>query len=184
MYEYPLISQQEFYQGDIIGDYPFLNLGQAKPLVISGEGFTDGGGEVDATTGKVSVGVDTRRVMIISQTCDAQRRENVIISPIYTLNEYIAASSPNADKLRTLRAGKIYYWFYLPAYQDIIEESFVDLQQVTYVPRAYVERYIEGRILSLSDLGRHRLSWSVAGFLGRPIELGQDNIAHNSDSYP
>ena len=169
MYTFPLISQTEFYQGDIIGSYPFMNLTKLKPLTVSESEIVEGEGAPNAATQKVSVAVDPRNVMVISQTCDAQRRENLIICPIYTMAEYIAASSPNGDKLRTLRDGKIYYWLYLPAYQSILEESFVDLQQLIYVPRPQLEAYRSARILSLNDLGRHRLGWSMAAFLGRPL---------------
>ena len=165
MYTSPLVSQSEFYQGDIIEDYPFLNLGQVQPLTVSDSGIAESEGEVDAETAKVSVRIDGRRVMIISQTCDAQRRENLLISPIYGINEY----SMNADTLRNLRSGKVYYWLYLPAYQSIIEESFVDLQQLMYVPRSKIEEYKTSRILSLSDLGRHHLAWSITNFIGRPF---------------
>lgn len=163
-------GQSDYFQGDIVEDFPLLNLGTAQDLTVSNS-YTINSTYPDRNSTHAAVQIVKRKVMIISQTCDAQRRDNIIVCPIIDLAEYISSNSPNADKLRSIRSGKIYYWFYLGALEEKIDECFVDLQQFIHMPRADFERLAEShRILSLSDFGRHKLAWSLSSFFGRPAE--------------
>jgi len=169
MYIVPSASSQTPYQGDIINDFPFFNIASVKSLSIKDRNIAHIEDGINTATRNVLIEANLRKIMLISQTCDAQRRENVIICPVYTVAEYMTSNNPNKDKLDALRNGKNYYWFYLPAYETVFVESFVDFQQFTYLPKELYEQFQASRLLQLDDLGRHRLAWSISTYFGRPL---------------
>lgn len=164
------ISKDIFYQGDIIADFPFYIFENGQPIKKNEAGHF----ELDETTeecNRTLFAVEAKKqpVMILSQSCDIQRRNNVIICPVYDLKEFISDNTINTDRAKSIRDRKIYYWFYLPEYEKV-PESLADLQTMIYVSRAEIEKYLPKRIMSLSDLGRHHLGWSLATYFGRPVE--------------
>lgn len=162
------IDRTAFYQGDIISDFPFYIFENVLALRRTDAGHYEVGEHATTETEMVfGVGAKVQNVMILSQTCDAQRRSNVILCPVYQLNEFTIDNTINVDRLRAIRERRINYWFYLPAF-DTLQESIADLQAMIYVPRETIERFLPSKTLALSDLGRHHLSWSLATFFGRP----------------
>jgi hypothetical protein len=165
------VDPNTLYQGDIISEFPFFIFENSKSIRKSGTNSF----ETDETTneeGRSLFAIEAKKqlVLILSQTCDIQRRSNIIICPIYDLNEFIRDNTINADRARDIRSRKIQYWFYLPR-NSTINESIADFQTMIYVPRSVISEYINKRILTLSSLGRHHLSWSLATYFGRPIEI-------------
>lgn len=106
-------------------------------------------------------------VMAISQTCDAQRRESIILAPIFSFS-YMREKGLTEWKLNEVRGRKLNYWFYLPELSGVLGESLVDFQLIRYFSRETVEAYKTIKTVSLSDWGRHHLSWALSNFFGRP----------------
>ncbi|MBX9906390.1 hypothetical protein K2X96_00660 [Patescibacteria group bacterium] len=162
--EQGLLDPTTLYQGDLIEDFPFHDL-DSHSSVVRNESGTLVEQATEDQNYLALIETKKRTVMILSQTCDIQRRTHVIVCPIFDLQEYSRTIS--RDKVEALKKRTINYLFYLPAHGNF-QESFADLQQIHYVPLETMNSYKDKRVLSLSDLGRHHLSWSLASLFGRP----------------
>jgi len=154
------------YQGDILEDFPFYILDKPQPVKKEEDGSFSMEQQTTTTDLQV-VGSKTQRVILLSQTCDLQRRNNVMICPVHELAQFIEDNTLNADSVKSIRDRKNYYFFYLPAFNGL-PESIADLQTIIYVPRAVITAHILNRIVPMSDLGRHHLGWSLANLFSRP----------------
>ena len=150
------LSTEILYQGDLIKDFPFLIFDKEEPI----ENFTQ-----DGET-KLNINAKLSLVMILSQTCDVQRRKNIIICPVYKVKDF-EFSKDELIKIKKRRTG---YWFYLPEIEGVLEESIADFQTIFYASRKLIENYKSNKIATLSDWGRHHLGWALSGYFGRPIE--------------
>lgn len=159
------------YQGDIIDGLPFYILGDVKSVIQNDQGYYIEQASIIANNDVTLhiVEAKKRRVMVLSQTCDAQRRENIIICPVYTLSELVETGAIGKGKLESVRGRKVNYWFYLPPEGDF-PESIADFQTMLFVPRLSMDSFIDKKIISLNDFGRHHLAWGLAGYFGRPTE--------------
>jgi hypothetical protein len=164
------VNGDTLYQGDIISDFHFHILENGVAVKKDETGGVHMATDADNNDAALLM-IETKKtpVMILSQSCDIQRRNNVIICPVYNLATFVSDNTINSDTLRSIRGRKIYYWFYLPAFGSI-QESIADLQTMVYIPRSIVEKYLPKRIASLNDLGRHHLGWTLANYFGRPAE--------------
>jgi hypothetical protein len=163
------VDSNTLYQGDVISDFQFHILESGQPIKRNETNHFELSEKADEQSTLLAIESKKITVMILSQSCDIQRRNNVIICPVYNLNEFVTDKAVNADRLRSIRERKIYYWFYLPGFNNL-PESIADLQTMIYVPRTALEKHLSKRILSLSNLGRHHLGWTLANYFGRPIE--------------
>lgn len=162
------------YQGDVLKNFPFfifqndlrgLKQSDKKGVFELKEQETFENGEaVLAISSKLNY------IIILSQTCDLQERENVIIAPVYSIKEYEDNGTLKGGKAGLIKKRKINYWFYLPEIEGVFEGSFADFQTMYYVPRKILENYKKNKILTLSDWGRHHLGWALSNYFGRPIE--------------
>lgn len=150
------LNYEFLYQGDLIKDFPFLIF--EKDTLI-------GKFETDIET-KLEVRARLGLIMIISQTCDIQHRENVIVCPVYKMQDF----SFNKDEAESIRKRKTGYWFYLPKLENILDESIADFQTIYYVPRDFLNQSKLNKIITLTDWGRHHLGWALSNHFGRPIE--------------
>jgi len=150
------LNYEIFYQGDLIKDFPFFIFDEHINLenVIS------------KTEAKIEINAKLNTIIILSQTCDIQRRKNAIICPVYKMDEF----SFNSDDTDSIKKRKTGYWFYLPPLDGVIEESIADFQTIYYVPRAVIDNYKKNKIVTMSDWGRHHLSWALNNYFGRPVE--------------
>jgi hypothetical protein len=165
------VDPNTLFQGDIITDFPFFLLEKGLSMKKTSTGYSKSDNvEVDGS-GNSLFAVESKKqtVMILSQTCDLQRRSNAIICPVYDLQTFVSDQTLNTGRLQSIRDRKIYYWFYLPQFQSL-SESIADLQTMIYVPRTEIQKYLPKRTTTLSDLGRHHLGWSLANYFGRPAE--------------
>ena len=115
--------------------------------------------------------------IIITQSCDIQRREFISVCPVYEVSNIIEKLSKDGSSqnkidsfLGTLRKQEINYYFYLPAYKTDsvnIEESYVDLQLVNNLPSGNISLY--RRYISLTDQGRHWLGYKLSTLFSRPF---------------
>jgi len=169
MYAVNPIDNSTFYQGDIIDDFPFYLFENAQLIKKNEVGFFEPDNLSEMGNSLLAIETKKQKVMILSQTCDAQRRTNLIICPVYKLDQFLVDNTINTARARSIRERKVYYWFYLPE-SDLLSESLADFQTMIFVSRNKVEKYLSSKIVSLSDLGRHHLSWSLATYFGRPEE--------------
>lgn len=181
---YVPISSNEIYQGDIISNFSFIVSPLGEPITIQ----TDAGNLKQIQLSKIQhpykEGKETLLVnsfladgMIVSQTCDIQRRKYISICPVHRLTKIIKDLTNDGwvekqikNFVDTLRKQNVNYYFFLP--QGIvdgtsIEESYVDLQMINSFPTANIERY--ARVLALSDKGRHWLDFKLISLFGRPF---------------
>jgi hypothetical protein len=150
------LNQEVFYQGDLIKSFPFLILDkEIKPSDLGEDG-----------EGKIEIKAKLGLVMVLSQTCDVQRRENIIVCPVYRLQDF----SFKKDEVESIKKRKTGYWFYLPKLDGIIEESIADFQTIYYVSRGTLDVYKQNKISTLTDWGRHHLGYALSNYFGRPIE--------------
>jgi len=118
----------------------------------------------------------TRRVvMVITQTCDLERRNSVQVAPVYP------ARSLSESKQASLEKNEVNYLFYLPmSGHDLTEKSFADLSQITSVHNSYMR---EAKLAKrLSNEGRARLQMHLAKFHGRPFGFSkEDKVSQGGD---
>jgi hypothetical protein len=144
------------YQGDLIKDFPFLIL---KKETFSGK--FDSHEEV-----RLEVPAKLNTIMVLSQTCDVQNRENVLVCPVYEIQGF----GFNKDEVESIKKRRTGYWFYLPKLEGILEDSVADFQTVYYVPKDFLNSCKLSKFVTLSDWGRHHLCWALSNYFGRPIE--------------
>lgn len=101
-------------------------------------------------------------VMLLSQSCDAQRRERLAVSRISPISDLSPANAGN------LRKNSINYLFHLPAIVGVLDESFVDFTRIQSVDRVAVDKFLGHRVAALTDYGRHKLSWALSQYFSRP----------------
>lgn len=166
-----------FYQGDIIDDFPFFIFTDTYNLLE--RVGSDGQYEIRKTSLLpkqpeiiTALPIRPHRAILLSQTCDIQSTPTVIIAPVYSLAELTADGRLSANNVNLVRKrrGAMKEWFYLPALDGVIEESFVDFSTLHYFPKTLMAPHLEKRVVGLSDWGRHLLDWALGDYLGRPIE--------------
>ncbi len=162
------LNQTILLQGDIVVDFPFPFFEESLEFLK-----TDTEGKLASTTDipfstssdeVIKAYAKQIKVMMISQTCDIQRRERISICPVLPI------SVVPSKHLDNLRKRKINYWFYLPSLDGRIEESIADLQGIISLPRKLILGYLHNKRITLSHWGRHHLCWALQGYFGRPIE--------------
>lgn len=106
-------------------------------------------------------GVRTK-VILLSQTCDIQNRDFVVVAPVFDLKKV-----QNENRKKAIRDGKINYRFYLPASDGSFCESYVDFSLLSSVKASLIN--VSNRILSLSDTYRPHLVWGLNRYFCRPF---------------
>lgn len=148
------------YQGDIVKKFPFFVMsGVESELDLLEEG----------TEREVLVKAILSDVIILSQSCDIQRRQYVIVAPILKVKDLEGNETLKHDEIAAIRNRKINYWFYLPELPGILDESVCNLQTIYYISRSLLENHRNSKCVSLSDWGRHHLGWALSNYFGRPI---------------
>jgi hypothetical protein len=162
------------YQGDVLKDFPFFIFQEDLRGLKQSEkkGFYEVKEKETFEDNEAILAVNSKlnHVIILSQTCDLQERENVIIAPIYSIREFEDNGVLTGGKSGLIKKRKINYWFYLPEVEGLLGSSFADFQTMHYVPKKMLENYKKNKILTLSDWGRHHLGWALSNYFGRPIE--------------
>ncbi len=154
------IDKTIFYQGDVIKNFPFFVLSELEEKVAAIK---------EAGEGTIEIKSKLVDVMILSQTCDIQRRDQVIVAPIASMASGVESGELKANILDNIRGRKINFLFYLPESPDLIPESYCNLQLIYYVSPALLNSFADNKAVTLSDWGRHHLSWALSNYFGRPI---------------
>lgn len=146
---YSDLKDVRFFQGDIFKDTPFFIIPNDNEPAVQVENLT---------------------IMILSQTCDIQREERdfIIAAKVVEMQKLKDDSGAKETFIQGLRNRSVKYFFYLPPDNDLWPESYVDFQQIVYLPKKFLKD--NNRVKSLSDLGRHWLLYQIADYFGRPIK--------------
>ena len=178
---YASIHPTIVHQGDILSDCFFTALDSDTKIVetsLSGTEIKESPDSVlfSSESKKLVTNFKKSLGIVITQTCDIQRRDFIQICPVFSLESLKTEISKSWDANRVnnhlgqLKNGKLGYYFYLPevTLDDYhLDESCIDLQLVTSVRRESILNY--PRLVALSDVGRHWLSFSLMSYYGRPF---------------
>lgn len=148
--------RNDWHQGDIIDRFPFT---------VS---------DLNPQNASRSVRLSDFPAIIITQTCDLQRRNFTQVCPIFDfafLKAQLIAEGKTEQgaegAIDSIRKGKTEYRFYLPADSVYnINEGFVDLNLVCSIPRQQVQQL--NRIASLQDHPRQVLAYFVSNLYVKP----------------
>lgn len=167
------ITRETLFQGDVIDGFPVFIF---KTPLTQVARTTEGGTTFEIQQGAMNdsslllTESKLGRVMILSQTCDIEHRENIIVAPVYEIEALKDQGVLNTDTIKNIKKRKVYYWFYLPSYGGIINDSIADFQGMFYLPKEHVIQYVTSKIVTINDLGRHHLGWALSNFFGRPVD--------------
>jgi hypothetical protein len=121
---------------------------------------------------------ERRMVSIISQTCDVSESDFIVVSPIYTIDEYVETLKQRGEKANAISSNVGYIKsrkslldkFYLTSLEIMPEtskECYIDLRQINTISKKLCP--LHSRIASLSHWGRHVLNYQLTWVYGRPI---------------
>lgn len=121
---------------------------------------------------------EKRPITIVSQTCDISDNDFLVVSPIYTIEEYIQelnqkgeTSNKISSNVGYIKSRKgLFDRFYLENLEitkGISKECFVDLRKVNTLNKGLIT--IGDRIASLSHWGRQVLNYQLMWVYGRPV---------------
>jgi hypothetical protein len=145
----------EWYQGDIVSSFPFIltDLGKAE---------------------KSSPVLFEKPALVISQTCDLQRRPFVQVCPIHDFEQLkrdlitAGKKEEGADSfIASIRGRKVNYYFYLSSDESLgIKEGYADIGFISTVAR---QELIElPRIATLNAYPRQILAYQTGNLFLRP----------------
>ncbi len=181
---YAVLPSTTHYQGDILLNYNFITPPIGKPYVFKENGTSSSVVALDSLQApyavdnkeKLIVNSFLANAMIITQTCDLQRRDFISVCPVFpftTIKNKLAENSWGEQRINSfitdIKSQKVNYYFYLPPYSlDTIQvpESYVDLQVINAMPLANLSSY--SKIISLSDKGIHWLGFKLSFLFARP----------------
>jgi hypothetical protein len=116
-----------------------------------------------------------RSIIIITQTCDLERRNFVQVAPVYP------ARNLGESKQASLQKNEINYLFFLPMEDLVPENSFADLSQITSVHKSYLS---QGNLQKrLSNEGRARLQTHLSNLHGRPFGFSVADVVPEEGDY-
>lgn len=182
---YADISPDAIYQGDIIVNFNFIVPPLGEPTSLQQTKDSLNKVPLSKLTNAYSRGSESLIVnsfrtngMIITQTCDIQRRKYISLCPVHpmiNIENELAEEGFGKKRIRdfidTLQKQKINYYFYLPEItvnKVKLEEGYADLQVINSVPTQNISNY--QRLVTLSDKGRHWLDYKLMNLFGRPFE--------------
>jgi hypothetical protein len=117
-----------------------------------------------------------RAIIVITQTCDLERRNYVQVAPVYP------ARTLSASKQASLEKNEINYLFFLPMAEAAVpEKCFADLSQITSVHKSYmIQANLKKR---LSNEGRARLQMHLSTFHGRPFGFSAEDVVQQDGEH-
>ncbi len=183
MYSDP--SPDAIYQGDIVLNFSFIVPPLGESIIIQSSGNSLIKTPISSVSSPYSSGSENLLVnsfrasgMIITQTCDIQRRKYISLCPVHPFNDIReeltqeGLEEKRIEKfIESIKQQRINYYFYLPPAilnEVRIEESYVDLQVINSAPRENISNY--QRLITLSDKGRHWLDYKLINLFGRPFD--------------
>lgn len=172
---YDEIDSKIILQGDIIEDFCFITHPVGKLSFVSNSPNIIPAPEKGIYGEPMVLGRPKKsRAIVISHSCDIQRREFVQVCPVFELSKMNdlseeAKQKTNLDKfLESVRGQKTFYYLFLPA-SNFFPESYVDLTMINSAPRTILNNHT--RVLTLSPSGRHLLGYKLMNLYLRPQAL-------------
>ncbi len=164
-----LINKDIIFQGDIFYPINFYIGNNLENIENVSEGSN------------LFIGI--RPAIIVSQTCDIDKSYSVLLSPIYTFEEYVASEelkdpekggSKALSRMEQIKARNgCFEKFYLGNINielpngSLFSDCFADLRIINPIKKELISP--PNKFLSLSDWGRHVLNYQLNWLLGRPI---------------
>lgn len=147
---------EEWYQGDILASFPF---------VVS---------DLTSTNSGKSLKLFDKPAIIISQTCDIQRKDFVQVCPVHDFDHLKSQlmrdgkSEQSADDaLDSVRRGNTEARFYLPQEPSFgMKEGYADLNFICTVSRKQLMQL--NRIVTLNDHPRQVFAYFVSNLFLKP----------------
>lgn len=146
------------FQGDIFSeiDFFFTTIDTGKPKQVS----------------------EKRLIAVVSQTCDVSDNDFLIVSPIYTIEEYIQELNQKGETSNKISSNvgyiksrkSVFDRFYLESLKitkGVSKECFIDLRRANTVNKGLIA--VSNRIASLSHWGRQILNYQLMWVYGRPV---------------
>lgn len=128
-------TQQNILQGDIFKNIEFITYNvDGKPIKLKGD------------------------IMVISNTCDISRNENILFIPFIPLEKLTRKINEN-----DLKKNVIYNFFYIKE----IENKILDFDRIIHLPRKQLEKIKENRKFSLTQYGFYMLLIKLSVYLMR-----------------
>ena len=164
LYENP---REQLSQGDILGllphiflENPLLALNKETETIFRATGepylqFDDKKGQLIAAMCKRS------KAMLLTHDCEVDKSQVTrwLVCPVVPI---VRLGKDTRDRARK---NRIYSMLYLPKHRDVLEESFVDFNQVTTLNAGVIGA--AKRLTSLSDNGRRALYAQFVRWLTR-----------------
>lgn len=153
------LQKDIIFQGDIFSEFNFY-----IPVHSS---------EVDSAKPAESFYFEKRMMAVISQTCDIPKSHYLLISPIYTIEEYFESEKiDNPQKAKSgmnlIKSRKgLLSRFYLEGIESKHKECFIDLRVVNTINKNLIKP--ADKIASLSHWGRQVLNHHLMWLFGRPV---------------
>lgn len=146
--------QDEWFQGDILSDFPFI--------------------ATDLSSRTSSTELFRKQALIITQTCDLQRRHFIQLCPIHNFDDLKkdlvdgGKSEKGAESfIDSIRNRTVNYYFYLKADAVLgIKEGYADLNFISTIPRTQLLTL--NRITSLATYPRQVLAYQSGNLFLRP----------------
>lgn len=172
---YAALDPESLLQGDIFAGHYFIIPPTNHPQLIQGQDILSG----EDNMSFVKVRAFYSKFIVISQTCDLQRREFVSICPVYPMSKQVSIlenkglnSKDKKKYLEMLEEQRNNHFMHLPANEatetiPAFEASYIDFQTINSIPRSLLKQ--NERIIGLSDRGRHWLGHKLSVLFGRPF---------------
>ena len=151
--------QSKVFQGDVLVDIPLVSIPDISKLTTNPE--------------KIEVPISRSKVLVLSQTCDIERRPKIIVCEVFplTLIEALRRQQGKSDEkilneLSSIRLQQMNYLFHLQPYGSQ-PEAYADFTLIHSVDPSLITT--NKRVASLSHAGRHWLGYSLAQYFGRPF---------------
>jgi hypothetical protein len=206
---------QNYYQGDVLSDFPFPTMPTFLPATkqdvwaVLRPRDTKGRSPAEAVRtlpnsliGRaaqdwpdvwtlphgefVIAACKKMNVMVVSRSCDIdkQSRKHFLVAPVFSV-EGLPEAQRTAEKLRDLRANEIMHWFYLPAKNPNLPESFSDLTRMVHLHRSFFDERELGRVLlaRLSAYATAAFQRSMSDFYGTKFGFVSEDVCPQTARY-
>lgn len=115
------------------------------------------------------------QVIIVTQTCDIDRRKFIQVAPIYLIDRFAA------EKADSIRERRVNYLFPVPAIAEKLKESYADLSHMTSIHKSYIRQSkTEARLTPRAQLF---FQTHLAQLHGRPFGFNSRDKVPQSGKY-
>lgn len=183
LYE-PILDKSVILQGDIFPEFDFsipfsstTHFTSGSPSQSPGSGISslpniDASTSLSASSQSPAFQTERRLMAVMTQSCDISDGDSLLISPIYTIDEYKLLEPKNfQSNLGHIRSRKNlldkFYLENLVLPDHAVCECFINLKIVNMISRSSLDS--SNKIASLSHWGRHLLNHQLMWLFGRPI---------------